>query len=294
MRTLLTCLLAGLLLPAAALAADVVPPPLGIPELNGPRSLALSASVGLAGGLESLASNPGALAARRRYVGSALYLSDLRPTPTGGEDPDGQYFGGGVLDSVSTPMAVGVNYLRAQQGIYEGNIYAMGFALPMANQLYVGVGGRYLQLDGPEKIRNWTADAGAFWQVTQHVTLGGAAYNVLSTYHDATTPRGYGAGLTVGSEQFIQLTGDWRSQELDDGTHNQLGGGLELLLGNAYVFRGGYRHDDVGPAPTQQFWSAGVGFVTQAFALDAGYRQSLDVSAAKTFTVQLRGFLPNE
>ncbi len=52
---------------AAVARAAETPLPAGLPDLVGPRSLALSASIGVAAGNEGIFVNPAAIAARRRY-----------------------------------------------------------------------------------------------------------------------------------------------------------------------------------------------------------------------------------
>jgi hypothetical protein len=286
----LRCAAAALLAACGASAADPIPP-LGIPDLTGPRTLALSAGIGLASGNEGLFLNPGALAARRRYAADGLLLIDRRPDTPG--DVNGRYFGGTVADSVSAPVALAVSYLRANEGPSEGNLWQLAFASPLTDRLFLGLTGKYYTLSGVEDVRAGTLDAGLFWQVTEKLSLGGVGYNLIPTNHEAILPRAFGAGLTIGSESSMQLTGDWRIdlERADEESKNRYGVGAEYLLRGMFPVRAGYQVDEVLDTT---WWSAGLGIVTPQVALDLAFRQSVDVASARTFSLALRGFFPTE
>src|SRR5512142_310278 len=80
-RTVTTVLALSLVLCGAARAADPIPAG-GIPDLTGPRSLGLAATIGTASGNEGLYVNPGAIAARKRYAIELGALFDRRGAAT--------------------------------------------------------------------------------------------------------------------------------------------------------------------------------------------------------------------
>jgi len=282
---------AAALLAVGTAAAAEQPPPIGIPDLTGPRTLALSAGVGNASGTEALFLNPAAIAARKRYVGDAIFLLDRRPGAATGST--GRYYGASVVDSVSAPLSAGMAYIRAQEGLYEGNFWHLALAGRIGERLFLGLTGKYHSLSGPEKVRAGTLDVGLFWQVADAVSLGATGYNLISTSHDEVTPRGVGAGVTIGSETSFQVMADWRA-DLDRNpseTKNRYGAGAEILLGRMFPVRAGYQVDEVLDT---HWWSVGAGIVTRQVALDLGFRQSKDDASARTFAVALRGFFPSE
>jgi hypothetical protein len=285
-------LIAAALLSAGSAWASELPPPLGLPDLTGPRTLALSAGIGNASGTEALFLNPAAIAARRRFVGDATFLLDRRPgSPT---EDTGMYFGGSVVDSVSAPIAAGTAYVRAQKGVYEGNLWHLTLAGRISERMFLGVTGKYYKVSGPEEVSSITMDAGLFWQLTENLSVGGAGYNLIPTNNDATLPRGVGAGFTFGSERSLQVVGDWRAdfdRDPEDETKNRYGIGAEYFLGGRFPVRAGYQFDEILDS---QFWSVGAGLVSGRMAIDFGFRQSIDDASARTFAVAIRGFFPTE
>ncbi len=158
----------------------------------------------------------------------------------------------------------------------------------MASRVWLGAQGRWVDLrGGPERIGAVTGDAGLFWEVSDLVTVGVAGYNLVPVGHDQALPRGMGAGLAFGSDTSFKLTADWRGDfERAGKTTNRYGVGAELLLGAMFPVRAGWAKDETLGTT---WWSAGLGVVsTGGMAIDAGYRQSLDASAARTIVVALK------
>jgi hypothetical protein len=270
---------------SGAAAASDLPPPGGVPDLAGPRTLALSASIGLASGNEGLFANPAAIAARRRYSIETGVFIDRR-----GAQTVAQLFGGSVVDSLSSPVAAGLSYMRAQDGDYTGNLVHLAVAGPIMDKLYLGLTGKWLSVTEVEKVSAATVDAGVFWQIAEYVSIGAAGYNLVPISNDRVAPRGYGAGLTLGTDRVAQVTADWRA-DLDrlDHTTNRYGVGAEVLLGGLVPLRAGWARDETIDT---SWWSAGAGFVTRGgIALDVGYRQSLDAPSARTIAASLKMFL---
>jgi hypothetical protein len=269
----------------ASHAAAELPPAGGVPDLAGPRILALSAGVGMAAGNDGILVNPATIAARRRYSIEAGGFVDRR-----GSESVAQVVGGSVVDSLSSPVAAGFSYLRALDGDYEGNIVHLALAGPIAEKLYLGVVGKWLSLDANEKVSAATADAGLFWQVGEWMSIGAAGYNLVPISNDVVAPMGVGAGVTLGNDRVFQLTAEWRA-DLDraEETTNRYGVGAEVMLGNLVPLRAGWARDETLDT---SWWSLGAGIVTRGgIALDVGYRQSLDAPSARTIAASLKMFL---
>jgi hypothetical protein len=285
------------LLLAGAAAADT-PAPLTIPDLAGPRTLALQAGVGLASGSEALHSNPAALAARKRYVVDTFYLTDRRPD-LDGDAARQDYFGAAAADSATTALAAGFSYTRANKGLETGTLLRLGLATQLTRGLSVGLQGNYFDLRGAERIAaTVNLDAGLFLQVSPKVSVGAAGYNLLDSKHPGVLPRGWAAGFAVGSETSLQLVGEWRLDQdrarREDGsakTTSQYALGVEYLYANAVPVRAGFERDETLDT---SWWSAGAGYVTQRLAVDLGFRQSTTEPTARTFALALRVFIPPE
>ncbi len=258
----------------------------GIPDLTGPRSLALSAAVGVASGNDGIYVNPGALAARKRYSAEAGLLVERR-----GADTANRFFGGSVVDSLSSPVAAGVAYTRAQEGAYEGNAWNLVVAGPIHEKLFLGVSGKWLSARGDKNVSAATGDAGLFWQVSDWVSVGAAGYNLVPINNAEVAPMGAGAGIAVGNDRTVQVTADWRTDldRVPGKKANRYAAGAEVLLGRLVPVRAGWTRDEVLDT---SWWSAGVGLVTKdGIALDLGYRQSFDEPSARTIAASLKVFL---
>lgn len=268
----------------AAIAAEP-PAPAGIPDLVGPRALALSSGMGVAASNEGMYLNPAAASARRRYSMEALLLVDRRSS-----DTTAQFLGGSVVDSLSGPVAGGVSYLRSQRGEYQGNFWNVMLGGPIAKDLHLGLAGKYLSVKGPKNTSAATVDAGLFWQPIESFSFGAAGYNLVPIANEAVAPRGAGAGVGIGSDRSFQVTADWRADFDRAGkTTNRYGAGVEVLLGNLVPLRAGWSRDETLDT---RWWSVGAGLVTQSgAALDIGYRQSLDDASARTIAATFKLFL---
>jgi hypothetical protein len=260
------------------------PGPAGLPDLVGPRALALGASTGVAASNEGVWVNPGSVAARKRYSLETDVFVDRRGAAT-----TSRMYGGSVVDSISAPVAAGISYMRADEGPYAGNVWWGTLAGPIAQGFYLGVSGKYLSFRGPTNVSAATVDAGIFWQVAPKFSLGAAGYNLVSIDEPGVAPMGYGAGFGLGDDRSFQLTGDWRVDlDRQPKPTNRWSLGAEVLLGELMPVRGGWMRDETLGG---SWWSVGAGIVTRAgVSLDIGYRQSLDDPSARTIAGAIKVF----
>lgn len=270
---------------AGAASAAEPPPPGGIPDLAGPRALALGGATGLAHSGEGLFVNPATIGARRRAAVEAGAFADRR-----GDETVGRWFGTQVVDAITAPVAGAFSYVYADEGLYTGNLWEVAFAGPILQGLHFGLGGKYYSLEGPDPVGAVTLDAGFFWEVAPYLTLGAAGFNLVPIANDAVAPMGTAVGLGLGSDRGFQLTADWRV-DLDRGgkSLSRYAVGAELLLGQLVPLRAGWTKDEVLGT---EWWSVGVGLVTRGgVALDFGYRQSFDDLTARTLALTLKVFM---
>jgi hypothetical protein len=274
-----------LLVGGTAVAAEGPLPGSAIPDLAGPRTLGLSAAIGAPGGNDAIYLNPGALAARKRYSIEAGAYLDRR-----GADTVDRFLGGSIVDSATSPLTAGVSFQRAAEGIYTGNIFHVALAGPIQQGFFVGVTGKWLSVDGPDSTSAGTVDAGALWQISDLISIGGAGYNLVPIGNDVIAPIGAGAGIAIGNDRSFQVTGDWRTDfDRRDKTTNRYAAGIEILLGRLVPVRAGWMNDETLDT---QWWSVGAGIVTKGgLALDVGYRQSFDDSAARTLAASIKLFV---
>ena len=266
-------------LAGAARAADV-PPPGGIADIEGPRTLGLSAAIGVPSGNDGLYLNPGAIAARKRYALEGGILLDRR----GGTTAD-RFLGGSVVDSESSPVTAGVSYQRAQLGVYTGNVVHFALAGPLAEKVYLGASAKWLSLGGRRDVTAVTADVGLLWQVADLVSVGVTGYNLVPIANTDVAPMGTGAGIALGTDRSFQVTGDWRADFDRRGkTANRWAAGAEAFLRELFALRAGVMKDEVLDTT---WWSAGAGLVSQTIALEVGYRQSFQDPSARTFAATL-------
>ncbi len=270
---------------AGAAGAAEPPLPAGLPDLVGARSLALSASIGAASSNEGIWVNPASVGARRRYSLETDVFVDRR-----GAETTARLYGGSIVDAISSPVAAGISYMRQDEGPYGGAAWEAVLSGPVARGFYLGVAGKYLSFHGAKNVSAGTVDAGVFWQVADQLSLGVAGYNLVSIDNPAVAPMGYGAGVAIGSDRSIQVTGDWRV-DLDRApkSTNTWAVGAEVLLGDLAPVRAGWMRDETLGGT---WWSLGAGLVTKSgVSLDVGYRQSLQDPSARTLAAALKLFM---
>lgn len=277
-----------------------------LPELVGPRTLALQAGIGAASGTEALFVNPAALAAQRRYTVDAMYLTDRRSGDLDSKAKRQDWLASSVVDNSSTSVAAGFAYARAWKGLETGTVLRLGLAGSLTDGLMLGVQGNYVDLRGADRVKTTiNMDAGVLYRVTKSISLGAAGYNLISSKHHELLPRGFGAGFTWGWGSSLQIMGDWRvdldrqqceypagvCERTGKKKTNRYGLGAEYLFDNAVPVRAGFEIDDTSKT---KWWSAGVGYVSTRAAVDLGYRQSLSNSNARTIGIAVRVFVPSE
>jgi hypothetical protein len=160
---------------------------------------------------------------------------------------------------------------------------------PLANGFYLGVGGKYLTIDAAENASGFATDAGLFWEVTPTFSLGAVGYNLVGIGSAEQTPRGVGAGFSVGKDTGFRVAVDWRGdfQRRGDLTH-AFAGGAEFLLANMFPLRAGFLSDQTRDG---RFWSVGAGVVSDSgVAIDLGYHQAVDDPGHRAIAVGLKWF----
>jgi hypothetical protein len=263
--------------------ADTLPP--SAADLTGARALGLSGYRAMPAGNEGMFVNPASIAARRRYSLELQYVFDAA-----GPFRDAHMAGISVVDSQLSPVAAGLAVTRLAAGESRGWAVHFATASPLSPGVFLGVGGKYLSIDAAENASGFATDAGLFWEVTPTFALGAVGYNLVGIGSAEQTPRGAGAGFSIGKDNGLRVAVDWRADFQRHGgdlTH-AFAGGAEMLVARRFPLRAGFLADQTREG---RFWSVGAGVVSDSgVAIDLGFHQDVKEPEHRAFAVGLKWF----
>ena len=254
-------------------------------EIETPRITATNgATRALSTSTEALFDNPANMSVSRVYHLSAL----AQIWPESGR----QSYGAAAVDSVGSSSrlggGVGATYnTQDTDGInrrWTDIRFAMSY--PFSDKFYMGVAGRYLMLsqngEGPlgvslpsnglsgEKIvRSITFDAGATFRPTDGLSLSIVGAN-LNNPGNGFQPMSLAGGIGFGKDLFsleADLAADFTTW--DRTTTRAMAGG-EVLLGDHFPLRAGYRYDDGAKSHSV---SGGLGYIDTTFGAEIAVRR---------------------
>lgn len=252
-------------------------------ENEGARPMGMASSfIANASGSGAIYHNPAGVAAATMYAIDGAYRYS----------PNINTFSASVVDSMINPkLSAGLSYGYETSNDsdlpltgHDGRMALASQIIP--RQLILGVGGRYLnyESDGDEVLNGFTLDAGTLLRVSDAVSLGLAANNLVPVCNDDTclkgiAPRLVGGGLALGSAQSFQASTDVRANVSDGEDMSWIfAGGGEFLLANVLAVRAGYQHRTQG---SENIMAGGVGFRSQAIGLDLGYKYNLQTKESR-------------
>jgi hypothetical protein len=266
---------------------STVPPEVGYnyEEIETPRITATNgATRALSSSTEALFDNPANMSAARVYHLAAL--AQIWP------ESKRQSYGAAAVDSVGSSARVagglGATYNTQDADGIDRKWTDIRFALsyPFSDSFYMGVGGRYLMLTqdgtgplgtsaasgglvGKKIITGFAFDAGATFKPTDGLSLSIVGTN-LNNPGNGFQPMGLAGGIGFGKELF-SLEGDVAADftTWDHTTVRAMAGG-ELLLGDHFPLRGGYRYDDGAKSHSI---SGGFGYVDTSFGAELAIRR---------------------
>jgi hypothetical protein len=263
----------------------------------------------LGSSVSALFQNPANMARSRVYHAAALV--QIWP------EASRQSYGVGAVDSIGSSSrvagGVGANWTRQDPDGVDRTSSDLRFALayPLSDRLLVGGGGRFLWLSengqGPLKpslassglagdriVKHLTFDLGLTLRASDNLWLSVVGNN-LNGADMGFQPLSVGGGIgfandTVGLEaDTVADMATWNETRL----RAMLGG--EVLFGEHFVMRGGYRYDN---AAKSHAGSLGLGYIDKAFGADLGVRRVLvgDIATAVvlsfTYHVESSGLTP--
>lgn len=308
----LACVLAVVATPALADPSEL-PPEVGYNygETETARIAALGGGLrALGNSTSALFQNPANMAVTRVYHVSAL----AQIWPQAGR----QSYGAAAVDSIvsSTGIAGGLAGTWNQQdpeGVArQFNDIRLGLAMPFAETLFVGLGGRMLSLsqngDGPlgssrvssglegdRIVQAFTFDAGVTLKPTPELAFALVGHNLTNT-GEAFLPLMLGGGIGYGTREFGLEANAVLDSTTFGHTTTRWMGGAEVLLADRVALRAGYRFDSGLETHSA---SGGAAYIDQRFSVDASVRQSFGDYAATaivfgfTLHVEATGLTPD-
>jgi hypothetical protein len=272
---------------AVAQRARAVPPEVGYnyQEIETARIAATNGALRAnSTSTDALFDNPANMSAARVYHLAAL--ADIWP------ESKRQSYGAAAVDSVGSSARVagglGATYNTQDSDGVDRKWTDIRFALsyPFSDSFYMGVGGRYLTLTqngagplgttaatgglvGKHIITGLTLDAGATVKPTDGLSISIVGTN-LNNPGNGFQPMGLAGGIGFGKETFSlegDLAADFTTWERT--TVRAMAGG-ELLLGDHFPLRGGYRYDDGAKSHSI---SGGLGYVDTTFGAEFAIRR---------------------
>ncbi len=295
---------------------STLPPEVGYNygEIETPRVTGLGGGLrALSNGTDAVFQNPANMALTRVYHVAAF--AQIWPQASR------QSYGAAAVDSFvsSTGLAGGIGGTWNQQdpdGVdRQYNDIRMALAMPFANTLFVGLGGRFLALSedgrGPlepprsrvsgglenARILNaFTFDAGATLRPIPELSLSIVGQNLTDT-GVGYAPILLGGGLGFGTKDFSAEADLVMDPVTWNETTLRANGGAEVLLADRVDVRVGYRWDQGADSHAV---SAGIAYVDPKFSFDASVRQTVSGESATavvfgfTLHVEASGLTPTQ
>lgn len=256
--------------------------------------------IGTAGAQRALSSSIGALFANPANiaVGRVYHLGAfVQLWPEANRQSYGAAASDSLVSSTRAAGALGITQnFQDPDGIdRKWTDLRVALALPFSDQLYFGLGGRYLWLsqsgNGPlgtsyasgglpedNIVQSFSVDAGATLKPVNGLSLSVVGSNLTNPGH-GFFPTSVAGGIGYGQEQFAiegDVVADFTTWE---DTRLRAMVGLEALLAQRLALRGGYRYDR---GAESHALSLGVGYIDRSFLLDVGARRTVSGEAATT------------
>jgi opacity protein-like surface antigen len=238
-------------------------------------------------GNDAIFLNPAGMSLFRRYSFELQYL--LAPEYGAEGGPDQHVVHASVVDNQLQYFATGLAYTRVQRGDDKtGNRYDLAFSVPIGQNLLVGADVKYLDFDKKDRadLDAVTVDVGVLLRTSFGLNFGVVGYNLTNTADYIEHPISMAAAVMYSPFRTLEISFDWfinfqKLKDLTEPTGEKETGysyafGIEYLLLGQITIRAGYLIDHSEPTGNDQYWSLGLGYVSQTFAFDFGYRGSVN------------------
>ncbi len=273
---------------ALVILSLIVSLPAAADDFMGTRPLGMcGAHRAVVTGNDAIVLNPAGMSLFRRYSFEGQYLLATKFDSEDG--PDQHVFHVSVVDNKIQYFATGMAYTRVERGDDKaGNRYDMAFSVPLTEGLMIGTDIKYLDFDRKDKanVDAVSVDVGILLRTSVGLHLAVVGYNLTNTADYLEHPISMSAALMYSPFRTLELSFDWfinfqKPTDIEEPAGAKETGysyafGVEYLLLGQITLRGGYLIDKSRPSGDDQYWSAGIGYVTQRFAFDFGYRGSVN------------------
>ncbi len=271
-------------------------------EMETPRSAALGGGVRATGtSIEALYYNPAGMPTTRVYhlAGAAQIWHQAQR----------QSYGAAAVDSLVNRQRIAGGLAANWTGQDPDGVDRDSFdlraavAAPVSDRFFLGAGLRYLSLkqggypggglppslasgglSDTQIVEDITFDAGLTIKLTDELSVAAVGSNLTEPGH-SFLPLTFGGGLGFGARQFsleLDAVADFTTY---DETSMRLMGGGEILLGDAFPLRAGFRYDEGAQVHAI---GGGIGYVAPEFSIDASVRGHVQGEDSLTFVFGFR------
>ncbi len=205
------------------------------------------------------------------------------------------YWSGSLVDSSTTPLAVGVDYTHLASGTSPTRFGGSDLRLALADtiipdQLFVGISGNWVDFGYSFLPANAiTGDAAVVYKPIDLVSIALVGYNLVDIKHPELAPLSGALAVAVGTDTSFRTATDLvvnfsTPKPLFD---YHLGG--EYLIAQLVAVRAGYMYDALQGA---NFGSIGAALIMPTFAIDVSFRQQVPQWNDNLLMVGVKFFLP--
>lgn len=213
-----------------------------------------------------------------------------------------------IDNSISQIFATGVAYTRVQRGTEKtGNRFDLAFAVPISENLFIGLDTSYLNFDEFGKhnaVNAITIGLGALLRTSFGLSVGVVGYNLTNPADYLEHPISMGTAVMFTPFRTLELAFDWLvnfqkpTDPLKPNADQHVGYsynvGIEYLFLSQLVLRGGYSYDQTSPYGDAHLLAAGIGYVSSVATVDFGYRGSPSRNFGHVFGITLRFLLQSQ
>lgn len=294
-------------LPQRSTAQSALPPPLRTNE--GENETARSAAMGGAmrawgSGTTAMFLNPANLAETQAYHIEGV----VQLTPEAAR----QAYGAVIMDSITNKLAGGVSVVGSfvdPDGLDRTTLdVRVGLSYPISPRFLIGLAGHYVRatqlgtgpfgnskfsgglVDGEARhpfVAIPTFDAGFTIKVTEGLAISALGQN-LTYPNNGVLPTTLGGGIGYSASGFtLEVDGIADLNSWGKPTARVMGG-AEYLVAESFPIRVGYRYDQ---GADQHHVSAGLGYMTREFSVEASVRRAIDEGGPTTVVIGLAYFL---
>jgi len=230
-------------------------------------------------GGEAITGSPAALPLRRRYE---FELSGAFDSQT--------KFGYGsvsVIDTQTSDLAAGLSYNFASLGRGDQqrsvNLTTLALATAVTENVFIGVGVKYLLESGAVSANAVTMDVGLLVRLSDSLIASFTGQNLIDI-RKRDLSRYYALGLAYVAGP-LTVAADARADFTGPSTLFAYHGGVEYVLGAAFPLRAGYAHDNIIGT---DYVSGGIGYAGKGGGIDFAYRHELGGNGGRLFALSLR------